>query len=107
MSKETNNVKFGSDLEGLINVEKAYQNNPLIAYLNINSLPEKIISFREIFKKMKIDVLCIDETKLDSSFTRHEPKIVGYQSQSLRREIETPREERKWFLFQEVLLQSK
>ena len=33
-SHQTNDLKFGSDLEGLINLRRAYQNNPLIAYLN-------------------------------------------------------------------------
>ena len=57
-------ISFKSDIEGLTNLRNAYQNNPLIAYLNINSLREKIISLREILKKVKIDVL-FDETKLD------------------------------------------
>ena len=47
---------------------------------------EKIISLREILKKTKIDVLCIDETKLDSSFPNHQFKIEGYQFLPLRRD---------------------
>ena len=65
---------------------RAYPNNPLIAYLNINSLREKIIGLREILKKAKIDVLCIDETKLDFSFPNHQFKIDGYQFPPLRRD---------------------
>ena len=30
------------DLDGLINLRKVYQNNPLIGYININSLREKL-----------------------------------------------------------------
>ena len=45
-----------------------------------------MISLREILKKMKIDVLCIDETKLDSSFPNHQFKIEGYQFPLLRRD---------------------
>ena len=78
----------------------------MIAYLNINSLREKIISLREILKKTKIDVLCIDETKLDSSFPNHQFKIEGYEF-PLSGEIETSREEGKWFLFEKVLSQGK
>ena len=85
-SHQTNDLKFEPDLEGLINLRRAYQNNPLIAYLNINSLREKIISLREILKKTKIDVLCIDEAKLDSSFPNHEFKIEGYQFPPLKRD---------------------
>ena len=39
-----------------------------MGYLNINSLRKKIISLREILLKAPIDILCIDETKLDDSF---------------------------------------
>ena len=62
-------------------------------------------ALREILKKAKMYVLCIDKTKLDSSFLNHHFKIRGYQFH-LSGEIETPREEGKWFLF-EVLSQSK
>ena len=85
-SHQTNDLKFESDLEGLINLRRAYQNNPLIAYLNINSLREKIVSLKEILKKTEIDVLCIDETKLDSSFPNHQFKIEGYQFPPLGRD---------------------
>ena len=85
-SHQTNDLKFESDLKGLSNLRRAYQNNPLIAYLNINSLREKTISLREILKKTKIDVLCIDETKLDSSFPNHQFRIEGYQFPPLRRD---------------------
>ena len=47
---------------------------------------EKIISLREILKKTKVDVLCIDETKLHSSFPNHHFKIEGYQFPLLTRD---------------------
>ena len=46
ISHQPNDLKSESDLEGLTNLRNAYQNSPLIAYLNINSLREKIISLR-------------------------------------------------------------
>ena len=52
-SGETND--FYSDIGGLINLRKAYQNNPLIGNININSLREKIISLREVLKAL-IDI---------------------------------------------------
>ena len=70
-SYQTNDPKFESNLESLINPRRVYQNNPLIAWFNINSLQEKIISLRETLKKTKVDVLCIDETKFDSSFPNY------------------------------------
>ena len=70
----------------MINLRKAYQNNPLIGYININSLREKIVSLREVLSKAPIDILCVDETKLDASFPDHQFKISGYQFPPLRRD---------------------
>ena len=44
--------------------------------LNINSLSEKIISLRNVISKSKLEVLCIDETKLDLSLPDTQFKIV-------------------------------
>ena len=51
-------------MEGLIILRKLYTNNPIIGYLNINSLRDKITQLREVYWKAPIDLLCIDETKL-------------------------------------------
>ena len=58
----------------------------MIAYLNINSLREKIVSLREVLIKAKLDVLCVDEAKLDASFPDHQFKIEGYQFPPLRKD---------------------
>ena len=57
-------------LKSLSKLQKAYPNNPIIGYLNINSLKEKITCLRDIISTSKIDIyiICIDETKLDASF---------------------------------------
>ena len=55
------------DLDGLNKLSKEHQNNPIIGYLNINSLRNKINDLRKICRKTQIHVLCIDETKLDRS----------------------------------------
>ena len=60
--------------------------NPLIGYLNINSLRNKILHLREICQKCPIEILCIDETKLDSSFPDQQFKIEGYQFPPYRRD---------------------
>ena len=44
---------------------KTYEKNVIIGYLNINSLRTKILNLKEILHKAPIDMLCIDETKLD------------------------------------------
>ena len=61
-SHQTND--FDSGIDGSINLRKAYQNSPLIGYIIINSLREKIISLIEFLSKAPIDLLCADETKL-------------------------------------------
>ena len=42
--------------------------NPLVGYLNINSLRNKIIDFREIIQNLNLDYFVLSETKTDSSF---------------------------------------
>ena len=67
-------------------MKKSYPNNPFIGYLNINSLHNKIVHLREICKKAPIDILCIDETKLDDSYPDHQFKMEGYQFPPFRRD---------------------
>ena len=73
-------------MDGLINLKNAYQNNPFIGYININSLTEKVVSVREGLPKASIDILCVDKTKLDASFPDHQFKISGYQFPPIRRD---------------------
>ena len=54
--------------------------------MNINSLSSKIISLREILSKVPIDILCVDETKLDSSYPNAQFRIDGYQFPLFRRD---------------------
>ena len=57
-----------------------------MAYLNINSLREKIISLLEICLKSSIEILSVDETKLDASYTNAQFHIEGYQFPPFRRD---------------------
>ena len=75
-----------SDVSGLVKLRKYYINNPSIGYLNKNSLSEKIISLREICLKTSIDILCVDKTKLDSSYPNAQFHIDGYQFPSFRKD---------------------
>ena len=70
----------------MINLRKAYQNNPLIGYINVDSLREKIIILRELLSKAPIDTLCVDETKLHASFPHHQFKEPEYQFPPPRRD---------------------
>ena len=74
------------DLDGLNKLSKEHQNNPIIGYLNINSLRNKTNDLRKICRKTQIHVLCIDETKLDESFPDAQFHIKGYQYPAFRKD---------------------
>ena len=59
--------------------------NPLIDYFNINSLQNKVDALGITTKKFPLDIFCIDETKLDDTFSEHQFKIEGYQFPPFRR----------------------
>ena len=56
-----------SDLQILLKLKLKCPRNPLIGYLNINSLRNKIIDVREMIGRQQLDYFVISETKLDSS----------------------------------------
>ena len=60
-----NNMNLDFDALTYLRVNNPF--NPIVGYLNINSLRNKIDDLREVCKKVQIDILCIDETKLDDS----------------------------------------
>ena len=66
------------DLHYLVKLLKDYENNPVIGYLGINHLSNKIDYLREICSKSPIDILRIDETKLDSSYSDAQLEMPGY-----------------------------
>ena len=67
------------DMDMLMKTRKTYEKNPIIGYLNIDSLRSKILSLKEILHKASIDILCIDETKLDETFPNAQFMIENYQ----------------------------
>ena len=75
-----------ADLEMLQNDRLKFLHNPLIAYLNINSLREKVIDSGKILKDLPLDYLVISETKLDESFPNFQFKLNGYGVRKARRD---------------------
>ena len=75
---ETSDQEINFDIENLIEVRKKYPKNPLIGYLNINSIRNKIVYLKVLLEKAPFDNLCIDETKLDSSFQNHLFHLADY-----------------------------
>ena len=67
-----------ADLEMLQNDRLKFLHNPLIAYLNINSLRNKVIDLREILKDLPLDCLVTGETKLDESFLNAQFKLTQW-----------------------------
>ena len=74
------------DLDGLNKLSKEHQNNPIIGFLDINSLRNKINDLRKICRKTQLHVLCIDETKLHESFPDAQFHIEGYQYPAFRKD---------------------
>ena len=54
--------------------------------MNINSLSNKIDASRQICKTAALEILCIDETKLDSSFPNSQFRTDGYIFPPYRRD---------------------
>ena len=69
---------FHSDLKRLKVLRVENDSNPIVAYLNINSLGEKINHLPEICKESPIDILCVHETKLDFSYPDAQFQINNY-----------------------------
>ena len=57
--------------------------NPLIGYLNINSIRNKI-SDREVFGKLQLDYFVFSETKIDESFPSAQFNIHDYEIRNRR-----------------------
>ena len=93
--------KSKSDLLGLIKLRKENPNDPNIAYLNINSLREKITSLREICLKSSVDILCVDEAKLDASYPNAQFILRDTNFHHFV-EIEINMVEEKWYLYETV-----
>ena len=59
--------------------------NPLIGYLNINSLRSKITGLRVIMKTLSLDdYLILSETKIEESFPTSQFNVEGYEIRARR-----------------------
>ena len=85
------------DLYNLQLLKQKYHSNSFISYLNINSLWNKFDALRQICKTALLEILCIDETKLDSIFPNSQFRIDEYIFPPIG-ETEIIMEGAKWFL---------
>ena len=58
----------------------------MIGYLNINHFETKVTNFRKICHQAPTDIICFDETKIDTSFPNFQFQIYGYQLFPFRRD---------------------
>ena len=72
-SSSNHDKSINSDPEVL-----AYPSYFMIGYLNINSIRNEIVQLTDICKTSPIEILCIDETKLDSSFPNAQVHLPDY-----------------------------
>ena len=76
-SKKESNSKL-SFLSELKEMRKSYVKNIIVGQLNINSLRNKFLSVKELLSH-NLDLLVINETKLDDSFPNAQFQINGYK----------------------------
>ena len=65
---------------------KDFSKNTILSYLNINSLGGKFDNLREFCFKTEVDILWIDETKIDLSYSDSQFHIDGYQFPPFRKD---------------------
>ena len=70
---------MGAELHLLQKDRRQYLNNPLIGYLNINSVRNKIADVQIFIQNIPLDYLVLSETKLDESFPNAQFNLDGYE----------------------------
>ena len=70
---------FESDIAGVASLRNYFSNNPFIAYLDINSMRNKITHLEDVLSKSPINIMCVDETKVES-------KLKGIKYPTLKRD---------------------
>ena len=69
---------MGADLHKLNLIKKAHLNNPIIGYLNLNSLRNKIHEVREFFGDLLLDYFVLAETKINDEFPNSQFLLENY-----------------------------
>ena len=67
-------------------MSEVYSKYPILGYLNIKSLRNKIVSLRDVVTKVPTDILFINETILDDSFPDSQLLMENYQFPPFRRD---------------------
>ena len=78
------NLSEETGLQQLQEDRLKHHKNPLIGYLNINSLRNKITDLRVIMTILSLDYLILSETKIDESFSTSQFNVEGYEIRARR-----------------------
>ena len=78
------NLSGETGLQQLQEDRLKHRKNPLIGYLNINSLRNKITDLRVIRKTLSLHYLILSETKIDESFLTSQFNAEGYEIRARR-----------------------
>ena len=63
---------------------RQYLKNPLIGYLNINSVRNKIADLQIFIQNIPLEYLVLSETKLDESFSNAQFNLDTYKTRARR-----------------------
>ena len=75
---------FATNLQVLHHEKLKHSKNPMIGYLNINSLRNKLTDLKVILKYLSFDYFISSETKLDESFPNAQFTLDGYEIRARR-----------------------
>ena len=84
MSRFEENLSEETGLQQLQEDRLKHRQNPLIGYLNMNILRNKITVLRVIMKTLSLDNLILSETKIDESFPTSRFNAEGYEIRARR-----------------------
>ena len=71
-----------TDLQIMYEKKFKHPRNPLIGYLNMTSLRNKIVHIREVLGKHQLDFLVLSETKFDYSFPSAPLNIENFETRN-------------------------
>ena len=71
--------KMSADLHKLKLISKDHLNNPIIDFLNLNSLRKKLDEVREVFGGLLLDSFVLAETKINDEFPHSQFLLENYE----------------------------
>ena len=75
---------LATDLQVLHHERLKHNKNPMIGYLNMNSLQNKLTYLKVVLKYLSLDYFIVSETKLDEIFPKAQFILGGYEIRARR-----------------------